>query len=126
MLERDGNENLETEPGLWCIGCGQAAYANKKNHSPGFKGDRVYCSACLPVGQRGWHEKKSETGSSDDGFAEGRMMRGQIKLFTLQMDLERDNQLALSRIMNGKVDLEGSPVSGRDISLPNLALISGR
>jgi len=28
--------------------------------------------------------------------------------------------------MNGKFDLEGSPVSGRDISLPNLALISGR
>jgi len=54
------------------------------------------------------------------------MMRGQIKLFTLQMDLERDNQLALSRIMNGKVDLERFPSSGRDISLPNLALISGR
>ncbi len=80
----------------------------------------------LPVGQRGWHERNSETGSSDDGFAEGRMMRGQIKLFTLQMDLERGNQLALSRMMNGKFDLEGSLVSGRGISLPNLALISGR
>ncbi|MGB4087475.1 hypothetical protein [Methanothrix sp.] len=54
------------------------------------------------------------------------MMRGQIKLFTLQMDLERGNQLALSRMMNGKFDLEGSLVSGRGISLPNLALISGR
>jgi len=53
-------------------------------------------------------------------------MRGQIKLFTLQMGLERYDQLRISGIMKERVDLKRCSSSGEDIFLPNLALISGR
>ena len=53
-------------------------------------------------------------------------MRGQIKLFKLQMNLEKYDQLRFSRIMTERIDLKRCPPSGEDISLPKLALISGR
>lgn len=53
-------------------------------------------------------------------------MRGQIKLFTLQMNLEKYDQLRLSGIISERIDLKRCSSSGEDISLPNLALISGR
>ncbi len=53
-------------------------------------------------------------------------MRGHIKLFTLQMNLEKCDQLRLSGIINERIDLKARSSSGEDVSLPNLALISGR
>lgn len=54
-------------------------------------------------------------------------MRGHIKLFTLQMNLEKYDQLRFSRIReNNGVDLKRYSSSGEKICLPALELISGR
>ena len=54
-------------------------------------------------------------------------MRGHIKLFTLQMNLEKCDQLSFSSIRENKdVDLKRYSPSGEEICPPTLELISGR
>lgn len=54
-------------------------------------------------------------------------MRGHIKLFTLQINLEKCDQSRFSRIKeNQGIDLKRYSSSREDLSLPNLELVSGR
>lgn len=70
--------------------------------------------------------KESDRQSGMD-LRRGVQLRGHIKLFTLQISLEKHDQSRFSRIReNHGIDLKRYSSSGEDLSLPNLELISER
>ena len=69
---------------------------------------------------------KKAVESGIDRFAEGSQVRGHIKLFTLQMNLEKCDRMGFSTIREDeRIDLKRFS-SEEEISLPTLELVSGR